>query len=106
MLDDDVLLSQAQWDEIVQIWENYQLTANLEIQSSNIRSQAIKFLKKNNKKFSDGLDARKYAFPDLMAIRVTDKEGKILSEKELKKKTPTLFGGHPKNVDKKLVIYL
>ena len=52
MLDDDVLLSQAQWDEIVQIWENYQLTANLEIQSSNIRSQAIKFLKKNNKKFS------------------------------------------------------
>lgn len=55
--------------------------------------------------FISSYDARKYAFPDLMAIRTTDKEGKILSEKELKKKTPVLFGAHPKNVDKKLVIW-
>mgnify|MGYP003704829071 CR=1 FL=1 len=54
--------------------------------------------------FISSYDARKYAFPELMAIRVTDKEGKILSEKELKKKSPVLFGGYPKNVDKKLVV--
>jgi hypothetical protein len=55
--------------------------------------------------FISSYDARKYAFPELMSIRATDKEGKILSEKELKKKTPVLFGGYPKNVDKKLVIW-
>ena len=31
--------------------------------------------------FISSYDARKYAFPELMAIRTTDKEGKILSEK-------------------------
>jgi hypothetical protein len=55
--------------------------------------------------FISSYDARKYAFPELMAIRSVDKDGKILNEKELKKKTPVLFGGHPKNVDKKLVIW-
>lgn len=55
--------------------------------------------------FISSYDARKYAFPELMSIRATDKDGKILSEKELKKKTPVLFGGFPKNVDKKLVIW-
>lgn len=55
--------------------------------------------------FISSYDARKYAFPELMSIRAVDKDGKILSEKELKKKTPVLFGGYPKNVDKKLVIW-
>jgi hypothetical protein len=55
--------------------------------------------------FISSYDARKYAFPELMAIRAVDKDGKILNEKELKKKTPVLFGGYPKNVDKKLVIW-
>lgn len=55
--------------------------------------------------FISSYDARKYAFPELMSIRALDKDGKILSEKELKKKTPVLFGGYPKNVDKKLVIW-
>ena len=55
--------------------------------------------------FISSYDARKYAFPELMSIRSIDKEGKVLSEKELKKKTPVLFGGYPKNVDKKLIIW-
>lgn len=50
-------------------------------------------------------DSRKYAFPELMAIRTTDKDGKILSERELSKKKPVLFGAYPKNVDKKLIIW-
>jgi len=52
MLDENISLSQAQWDEIVQIWENYQLNSNLKVHSTNIRHQAIKFLRKNNKKFN------------------------------------------------------
>jgi hypothetical protein len=55
--------------------------------------------------FISSYDARKYAFPELMQIRATDGEGKILSEKELKNKKPVLFGGYPKNVDKKLIIW-
>jgi len=55
--------------------------------------------------FISSYDARKYAFPELMSIRSTDKDGKILSEKELKKKTTVLFGSYPKNVDKKLIIW-
>lgn len=55
--------------------------------------------------FISSYDARKYAFPELMQIRTTDSEGKILTEKELKNRKPVLFGGHPKNVDKKLIIW-
>ena len=55
--------------------------------------------------FISSYDARKYAFPELMQIRTTDKEGKILSEKELKSKKPVLFGSYPKNADKKLIIW-
>jgi hypothetical protein len=50
-------------------------------------------------------DARKYAFPELMHVRSQDKDGKFLTEKELKNKKPVLFGGYPKNVDKKLIIW-
>lgn len=50
-------------------------------------------------------DARKFAFPELMEIRSVDKEGKPLSEKEINKKKPVLFGGYPKNIDKKLIIW-
>lgn len=52
MLDETTSLTQEQWDQIVQIWEEYQLNSNLEIQSTNIKSQAIQFLIKKNKKLT------------------------------------------------------
>jgi hypothetical protein len=49
-------------------------------------------------------DARKYAFPQLMSIRTTNKKGEQLSEKEIAKNKPVLFGSYPHDVDKKMVI--
>jgi hypothetical protein len=55
--------------------------------------------------FISSYDARKYAFPELMEIRKINKKGEPYSEKEIEKKQPVLFGGHPYDVDKKQVIW-
>lgn len=55
--------------------------------------------------FISSYDARKYAFPDLMAVRTTKKDGTPLSEKQIAKNTPVLFGAYPFDVDKKTVIF-
>jgi len=55
--------------------------------------------------FISSYDARKYAFPDLMEVRKIKKNGEIYNEKEISKKSPVLFGGHPYDIDKKRVIW-
>lgn len=55
--------------------------------------------------FISSYDARAYAFPELMAIRTHDKKGQPYTEKQLKGKTPVLFGAYPWEVDKKMVIW-
>jgi len=55
--------------------------------------------------FISSYDARKYAFPDLMQIRLNKKNGEEYSKKELDKKSPVLFGGLPYDIDKKMVIF-
>lgn len=55
--------------------------------------------------FISSYDARKFAFPELMDIRKLNKKGESYSEKELERKQPVLFGGHPYDVDKKQVIW-
>jgi hypothetical protein len=55
--------------------------------------------------FISSYDARKYAFPELMAIRRFKKDGTELAEKQISKNTPVLFGGHSFDVDKKMVIF-
>jgi hypothetical protein len=55
--------------------------------------------------FISSYDARKYAFPDLMAVRTKKKDGTELTEKQISKNTPVLFGAHPFDVDKKMVIF-
>lgn len=55
--------------------------------------------------FISSYDARKFAFPELMEIRKTNKKGETYSEKELERKQPVLFGAHPYDVDKKSVIW-
>jgi len=55
--------------------------------------------------FISSYDARKFAFPELMEIRKVNKKGEPYSEKEIEKKQPVLFGGHPFDVDKKQIIW-
>jgi len=55
--------------------------------------------------FISSYDARKYAFPDLMQIRLLKKSGERYTQKEIEKKHPVLFGSHPYDADKKMVVF-
>ena len=55
--------------------------------------------------FISSYDARKYAFPDLMAVRTFKKDGTALDAKAIAKNSPVLFGAHPFDVDKKYVLW-
>jgi hypothetical protein len=55
--------------------------------------------------FISSYDARKYAFPQLMAVRTTKKDGTPRTEKEIAKSEPVLFGGYDHDIDKKMVIW-
>ena len=59
MLDDRPILSPQQWEQIVQIWEEYIINSNTNIQSTNIHSQALNFIKKKRKKLTRS-DLRRY----------------------------------------------
>lgn len=55
--------------------------------------------------FISSYDARKYAFPELMAVRRAKKDGTPLPEKQIAKNMPVLFGAYPFDVDKKSVVW-
>lgn len=55
--------------------------------------------------FISSYDARKYAFPELMAVRRFKKDGTALTEKAIEKNTPVLFGDYDFKVDKKYVLW-
>lgn len=55
--------------------------------------------------FISSYDARKYAFPELMAVRKAKKDGTPLPEKQIAKNSPVLFGGYAFDIDKKSVIW-
>lgn len=55
--------------------------------------------------FISSYDARAYGFPELMAIRTHNKKNEPYTEKEISKKKPTLFGAHPWDADKKVIIW-
>ena len=55
--------------------------------------------------FISSYDARAYAFPELMQVRTHNKKGEPYNEKQIAKNKPVLFGGHPWDVDKKMVIW-
>lgn len=55
--------------------------------------------------FVSSYDARKFAFPELMQIRLFKKSGDRYTDKEIEKKNPVLFGGLPYDIDKKVVIH-
>lgn len=55
-------------------------------------------------KYISSYDSRKYAFPELMAVRKFDKKGNPYPDKKIKKNNPVLFGDYPWDIDKKQVI--
>lgn len=55
--------------------------------------------------FISSYDARKYAFPELMGVRKTKKDGTPRTEKEIEKSEPVLFGGYDYDIDKKMIIW-
>lgn len=50
-------------------------------------------------------DSRKYAFPELMAVRKKDKNGNPYTKNKIDKGTPVLFGDYAFDIDKKQVIW-
>lgn len=56
--------------------------------------------------FISSYDSRKYAFPELMAVRTKKKKDNTpLTPKEIAKNKPVLFGAFDETVDKKMVIW-
>jgi hypothetical protein len=55
--------------------------------------------------FISSYDARKYAFPELMAVRRFKKDGTPLDEKVITKNKPVLFGAYDFNIDKKFILW-
>jgi hypothetical protein len=56
--------------------------------------------------FISSYDSRKYAYPELMAVRThKKKDGTPLTPKEIAKNKPTLFGAYDDKTDKKMVIW-
>jgi hypothetical protein len=55
--------------------------------------------------FISSYDSRKYAFPQLMGVRTTKKDGSHRTEKEISKSEPVLFGAYAHDVDKKMVVW-
>lgn len=55
--------------------------------------------------FISSYDSRKYAFPQLMSIRLLKKDGTSRLDSEIKKSTPVLFGAYDFDVDKKMIIW-
>ena len=55
--------------------------------------------------FVSSYDARKYAFPELMAKRTKKKDGTPLTENAIEKNNEVLFGDYPFDIDKKMVIW-
>lgn len=49
-------------------------------------------------------DSRKYAFPELMAVRKFNKKGEPYSESKIKRNKPVLFGEYPWDIDKKQIV--
>jgi len=55
--------------------------------------------------FISSNDSRRYAFPELVAVRTVKKDGTARTDKEIAKSTPVLFGAHDYDADKKMIIW-
>jgi hypothetical protein len=55
--------------------------------------------------FISSYESRKNAFPELMEKRKFNKKGEKLSDKNIERNEPVLFGGYPFDIDKKMVVW-
>lgn len=55
-------------------------------------------------KYISSYDSRRYAFPELMAVRKFDKKGNPYPKNKIEKGKPVLFGEYPWDIDKKQII--
>ena len=55
--------------------------------------------------FVSSYDARAYAFPELLQKRTHKRDGTPLTETAISRNKEVLFGGHPFDIDKKMVIW-
>jgi RNase H-fold protein (predicted Holliday junction resolvase) len=55
--------------------------------------------------FISSNDARRYAFPELVAKRTHNKKGEPYDEKQISRNKPVLFGAYPSDTDKKLIVW-
>ena len=55
--------------------------------------------------FISSNDSRRYAFPELVQKRTSKKDGTLLSQKQIEKNVPVLFGSFPFDIDKKQIIW-
>jgi len=83
MLDENNTLSR-QWEQIVQIWEEYVINSNLQVQSTNIKSQAIQLLTKNKTKLTRS-DIRRYHAKIQKLKTSKSRTAKLQRDKLLKK---------------------
>lgn len=49
-------------------------------------------------------DSRRYAFPELVAVRKFNKNGEPYNESKIKRNKPVLFGEYPWDIDKKQIV--
>ena len=74
------------------------------VRSNNVNTVAT-LLRFNGMICRSAYDARKFAFPELMQIRKTNKKGENYTEKEIDGKQPVLFGNYDFEIDKKVIIW-
>jgi RNase H-fold protein (predicted Holliday junction resolvase) len=55
--------------------------------------------------FISSNDARRYAFPELVAVRTHNKKGEPYPPKTLVNKKPVLFGAYDSKADKKMIVW-
>ena len=55
--------------------------------------------------FISSYDARKFGFEELMGVRTKKKDGTVLTEKQIAKNEPVLFGEYDFLADKKMIIW-
>jgi len=83
MLGEKPILSPQQWEQIVQLWEEYLINSNSKIQTSSIQSQAYKFIKKKRRKLTSS-DRRRYRAKIQKLKNSKSRSAKLQQDKLLK----------------------
>lgn len=91
------------------IGSNNSETVSTLLRFNGMISQSVYAILNVIPEFISSYDARKFAFPELMAVRKYNKKGEVYPlqkiRRSLKKNELTLFGGYDWDADKKLILW-